>query len=176
MLAPALLAVALFTVPVQDAVAWGQYEWDYGAGSLSRHGFENGTEFPSGYWLEHATQIGSLYQLMFATGPGSSYFWNNGVQRGSAYFWRHGREAGSRYHWQNGRGCLSDFGWRNGASCSIDEVLVFQTLCIAQAIDVDPCRTIGARVDDWLSRGNASTFRTGGSPSEVIARMREAVD
>lgn len=172
MLAP-VLALALSLAPFQQTAAWGDYEWRTGVGMLSQHYFRNGTGFPSGYELERGTRAGSFYHLIFGTRPGSAYFWNNGVETGSAWFWRNGVEPGSRHYWRNGQACLSDYGWRNGAICDGREILTFQSLCIARAIDVAPCRSINARLEDWLARSSGLST---GDPAALVARMREAVD
>jgi hypothetical protein len=169
----AALALALSFAPYQQTAAWGDYEWRNGIGMLSAHYFENGTGFPSGYELSNGTRPGSFYHLIFGTRLGSAYFWRRGTEAGSAYFWRNGAEPGSRYYWRNGDACLSDYGWRNGAICGGEEILTFQSLCVARAIDVAPCRAINARLDRWLERSSSMST---GNPAEVIARMREAVD
>lgn len=176
MFAPVALAIlTLVTGPSQQpvAAAWGQYEWDHGAGPMSRHQFQYGATFPSGYFLDYGARAGSFYWLIFATEAGSAHFWDNGRAAGSAYFWRNGHGAGSRRYWQNGRGCLSEFGWRNGTSCSAPEAVVFQTLCIAEAVDLPPCDAINARLEDWLER---SPGLSTGDLSASIARMRDALD
>lgn len=176
MFAPVAFAIlALVAVPPQhpDEAAWGRYEWDHGSGPTSRYQFRYGATFPSGYFLEYGARSGSFYWLIFATAPGSAHFWDNGREAGSAYFWRNGYEAGSRHYWENGRGCLSDFGWRNGASCSASQVVVFQTLCIAEAVELPPCDAINARLDAWLER---SSGLSSSDPAAAIVRMREALD
>lgn len=176
MFAPAAFAIlALVAGPAQQQApaAWGQHEWDHGVGPMSRHQFQYGATFPSGYFLEYGARAGSFYALIFGAAPGSAHFWDNGFEAGSAYFWRNGHEAGSRHYWENGRGCLSDFGWRNGAPCSAPEAVVFQTLCIAGAVDPPPCDAINVRLEHWLAR---STGLSTGDPVAAIARMREGID
>lgn len=169
----AVLALALFVTPPQQTAAWGDYEWRNGVGMLSEHYFRNGAGFPSGYELVNGTRAGSFHHLIFGTRLGSAYFWNNGTEAGSSYFWRNGVGPGSRYYWRNGQNCLSEYGWREGAICDGREILTFQTLCVARAIDIPPCRTINARLEDWLE--GASGLSTG-DPAAAVARMREAVD
>ncbi|HZW16088.1 MAG TPA: hypothetical protein VFF66_07515 [Brevundimonas sp.] len=171
----AAIALILAASP-QQASPWGQYQWDNGTGFLSRHYFENRTGFPSGYMLVNSTRAGSFHYLLNGTGPGSAYFWQNGTASGSAYFWQNGLDAGSRHYWYNGSGCLSEFGWRNGAACTGGETLVLQVLCIAQAVDIDPCRAINARLDDHLSRDIHPWSGAPGASTETIARMRERID
>ena len=162
---------------LQQASPWGQHQWDNGTGVLSRYYFENRTGFPSGYMLANSTRTGSFHYLLNGTGPGSAYFWSNGTAVGSAYFWRNGVEPGSRYYWNNGRGCLSGFGWRNGAACTAGETLVLQVLCIAQAVDIDPCRAINGRLDNQLSRDRDIDFVPGpGTGAETVALMRDRID
>jgi hypothetical protein len=176
MFAPVAFAIlALVAVPPQqpDEAAWGRYEWDHGSGPTSRYQFRYGATFPSGYFLEYGARSGSFYWLIFATAPGSAHFWDNGREAGSAYYWRNGYEAGSRHYWENGRGCLSGFGWRNGAPCSAAQVVVFQTLCIAEAVELPPCDAINARLDAWLER---SSGLSSSDPTAAIVRMREALD
>lgn len=174
MLVPFLaLALALSPTPRQQTAPWGHHEWRNGVGALSEYYFLNGTGFPSAYQLANGTHPGSFHHLLSGTTPGSAYFWDNGLAPGTAYFWLNRHEAGSRYYWANGRGCLSEFGWRNGAACSSAEVLVFQMLCIAQAIDVAPCRVVNARLEEWMAR--ASWFSADG-PVATIVRMRERID
>lgn len=167
------LVLAISTAPPQQTAGWGAREWENGVGMLSKHYFLNGTGFPSGYELDNGTRPGSFYHLIFGTRPGSAYFWDNGLEAGSAYFWRNGVEPGSRYYWQNGQTCLSDFGWRNGAICDGKQILTFQSLCVAEAVDVAPCREINARLEVWLDR---STGLSTGDVSAPIARMREVID
>jgi hypothetical protein len=169
----AVAAVALFLAPFQQTAGWGDYEWRNGVGMLSAYYFENGTGFPSGYELEYGTRPGSFYHLLFGTRLGSAYFWGNGTEAGSAYFWRNGVEPGSRYYWRNGDACLSEYGWRHGAICDGKEILTFQSLCVAGAIDLAPCRAINTRLAAWLERGSG---RSTGDPAAVVARMREAID
>jgi hypothetical protein len=169
----AAAALALFFAPLQQTAGWGDYEWRSGIGMLSSHYFETGTGFPSGYELSNGTRPGSFYHLTFGTRLGSAYFWSHGTEAGSAYFWRNGVEPGSRYYWSHGDACLSAYGWRHGAICDGKEILTFQSLCVAGAIDLAPCRAINARLSTWLE-GAAS--RSTGDPAAVIARMREAVD
>ena len=169
----AALALSLAVAPYQQTADWGDHEWRNGVGVLSEHYFGNGSGFPSAWALENGARAGSFHHLIFATTPGSAYFWDNGVEAGSAYFWRNGMEPGSQYYWRNGQGCLSEFGWRNGAVCDASQVLTFQTLCVARAIDVAPCRSINARLDDWLAR---SSGLSSGDPAAAIARMRDVVD
>ena len=157
----AAIALILAASP-QQASPWGQYQWDNGTGFLSRYYFENRTGFPSDYMLANSTRAGSVHYLLNGTGPGSAYFWQNGL------------DAGSRHYWFNGRGCLSDFGWRNGAACTGGETLVLQVLCIAQAVDIDPCRAINARLDDHLSRD--WVLRVPGASAGTITRMRDRID
>jgi hypothetical protein len=169
----AALLLALSIQPPQQTAGWGDYEWRNGIGRLSEHYFRNGTGFPSGYELEHGTRPGSFYHLIFGTRLGSAYFWDNGVEPGSAYFWRNGVEPGSQYYWRNGQHCLSEYGWREGAICDGKQILTFQSLCVAQAIDLPPCREINARLEAWLER--SSSLSTG-DPALAITRMREAID
>lgn len=169
----AALAVVIFLSPFQQTAAWGDHEWRNGVGMLSAHYFRNGTGFPSGYELTNGTRAGSFHYLIFGTRPGSAYFWRNGVEAGSAYFWRNGVEPGSRHYWRNGQNCLSERGWREGAICDGAEILIFQSLCIARAIDLPPCHAIDARLEDWLERASGLSA-TG--PATVIDGMREAVD
>lgn len=176
MFAPVAFAVLALVAasPQQPGEArWGQDEWDHGAGPMSRYQFEYGSTFPSAYFLEHGARTGSFYGLIFADSPGSAYFWDNGLEAGSAYYWRNGREAGSRHYWENGRGCLSEFGWGDGVSCGAADAVVFQTLCVAGAIDVAPCRSINARLEDWLSRSSGISTS---DPAAMIARMREVIE
>lgn len=170
-LALAVLAAAPQTPPTY---AWGDREWSHGRGPLSRHYFEYGRHYPSSHELSYGEDVGSFYYLIYGNQVGSSYFWRYGRAEGSVYFWRFGRTAGSRYYWRYGRGCLSQFGWRNGAACTGGEALVLQILCIAQAIDIDPCRAINARLDERLSR-DSLTFVPGAS-AETVARMRERIE
>lgn len=174
MLVPVALAIALSAAPVQKTAVWGAHEWQTGAGPVSLHYFETGTGFPSGYELENGTKAGSFHHLFFSVERGSSHFWDNGLEAGSAWFWRNGHEPGSRYYWLNGRDCLSDFGWRTGAVCTGGDILVFQTLCIARAVDLPPCEAINRRLEAWLARDAVLT--TGGPLSEVVERMREVVE
>ena len=169
----AALVIALSQTPVQHPSSWGEHEWRTGNGFLSEYYFRNGTGFPSGYGFENGVRAGSFYYLLFGTARGSAHFWVNGVETGSAYFWRNGRERGSRYYWINGRGCLSEFGWRNGAVCDSRDILTFQSLCIAQAIDIAPCQAVNARLEDWLIRSSGLST---GDPSAVIDHMRAVID
>lgn len=171
------LTIALAAPGPQDMVApWGQHEWDNGAGFLSRHYFENRTGFPSGHQLENGTGPGTIHHLISGTGAGSAHAWLNGYDAGSAHFWENGYDPGSRHYWANGRGCLSEFGWRAGAACTSGEAVVFQILCIARAVQLDPCRAINARLDDWLSRDTDPFTGAPGLSSEAVARMRERID
>jgi len=167
------LALALSTSPPQQTAGWGDYEWRNGIGMLSEHYFLNGTGFPSGYELENGTRPGSFYHLIFGTRLGSAYFWDNGVEPGSAYFWSNGVEPGSQYYWRNGRHCLSEYGWREGAICDGKQLLIFQSLCVARAIDLPPCREINSRLDAWLERSSGLSMS---DPALTIARMRDAVE
>jgi len=169
----AVLALAFAIAPHQQTVGWGDHEWRNGVGRLSEHYFLNGTGFPSAYELENGARAGSFHHLVFGTRPGSAYFWLNGTSAGSAYFWRNGVEPGSQYYWRNGRGCLSEYGWREGAACDGREILTFQSLCVARAIEVAPCQGVNARLEDWLDRSSSLSIS---DPSEVIDRMREVVD
>ena len=169
----AALILALSTSPPQQTAGWGDYEWRNGIGMLSEHYFLNGTGFPSAYELENGTRPGSFYHLVFGTRLGSAYFWLNGTDPGSAYFWRNGVEPGSQYYWRNGRNCLSEYGWREGAICDGKQILTFQSLCVARAIDIAPCRAIDVRLEAWLER---SSSLSASDPALSIARMREAVD
>ena len=169
----ATLAVVLTLAPYQQTAAWGDYEWRNGVGMLSAHYFRNGTGFPSGYELDNGTRPGSFHHLIFGTRPGSAYFWRNGTGAGSAWFWRNGLEPGSRYYWRNGQNCLSERGWREGAICDGAEILPFQSLCVARAIDLPPCRAINARLEHWLE--GASGLSTT-DPATTIAGMREAIE
>ena len=171
----AAIALILAASP-QQASPWGQYQWDNGTGFLSRYYFENRTGFPSGYMLANSTRAGSFYYLLNGTGPGSAYFWQNRTASGSAHFWENGYEAGSRHYWYNGRGCLSAFGWRNGAACTGGETLVLQVLCIAQAVDIDPCRAVNARVDDWLRRDRNPFSGAPVTSAETVALMRNRIN
>ncbi|MCS6626931.1 hypothetical protein N0B44_28840 [Roseibacterium beibuensis] len=172
----AVLALALSAAPAQQTAAWGDDEWRNGVGMLSAHYFRNGTGFPSGHELENGTRAGSFHHLIFGIRLGSAYFWDNETGTGSAYFWRNGVGPGSRYYWRNGQHCLSDHGWRNGAICDGREILTFQSLCVARAIDVAPCDAINARLEVWLSR-DADPFSGAPGPSaEAVARMRGAVE
>lgn len=169
----AALALVLSFAPLQQTAGWGEDEWRSGVGMLSAHYFETGSGFPSRHELENGTRPGSFSHLIFGTRLGSAHFWDNGTEAGSAYFWRNGVEPGSRYYWRNGHACLSEDGWRNGAICDGKEILTFQSLCVARAIDLAPCRAINDRLDEWLE--GAPGLSTG-DPAEVIARMRGAVD
>jgi hypothetical protein len=169
----AILALAMSLAPPQQTAGWGAWEWDNGVGMLSERYFLNGTGFPSAYELEHGTRPGSFHHLIFGTRLGSAHFWDNGTAAGSAYFWRNGIEPGSQHYWRNGRHCLSDYGWREGAICDGKQILTLQSLCVAEAIDIAPCRAINARLVAWLER---SPGLSTGDMSAPIARMREAVD
>ena len=169
----AVLALALGIAPHQQTAGWGDYEWRNGIGMLSEHYFLNGTGFPSAYELENGTRPGSFYHLVFGTRLGSAYFWLNGTDVGSAYFWRNGVEPGSQYYWLNGQHCLSEYGWREGAICDGKQILTFQSLCVARAIDIAPCRAIDVRLEAGLER---SSSLSASDPALSIARMREAVD
>ncbi len=169
----AVLALLLSTAQAQPTVPWGEHEWRNGVGQASEHYFHNGTGFGSAWQLDNGTRAGSFYFLAFGTGPGSSHFWSQSVEAGSAYFWRNGLRPGSRYYWFNGRGCLSEFGWRNGAACSGPELLTFQALCIAGAVDVAPCGAINRRLDDWLQ---TSSGLSTGDLGAVVREMRQALD
>lgn len=174
MLAAALAFAILAQTAPTEGVRWGEHEWLNGTGFLSRYHFVNRTGFPSAHYLRNDTGSGSIHYLFNATTEGSSYFWENGVRPGSRYFWRTGHEPGSRYYWEHGQGCLSRYGWRGAATtCTSGEVVVFQTLCIARAIDVAPCRAINAELDQRVSRSDssASTYSAG-----VLARMRAGVE
>lgn len=169
----AALALALFATPPQQTAGWGEWEWENGVGMLSAQYFRNGTGFPSGYELEYGARPGSFHHLIFGTRLGSAYFWDNGLEPGSAYFWRNGVEPGSQYYWRNGQHCLSDYGWRDGAICDGKQILTFQSLCVAEAVDVAPCRAINARLEAWLERSSGLST---GDISAPITRMREAID
>lgn len=169
----AVLALSLAAAPYQQTAGWGDYEWRNGVGMLSEHYFLNGTGFPSAYELENGTRPGSFYHLVSGTRLGSAYFWLNGTDLGSAYFWRNGVEPGSQYYWRNGRHCLSEYGWREGAICDGKQILTFQSLCVAEAIDLPPCREINTRLDAWLARGSGQWTR---DPADAVTSMREAID
>ena len=169
----AALILALSTSPPQQTAGWGDSEWRNGIGMLSEHYFLNGTGFPSAWELENGTRPGSFYNLIFGTRLGSAYFWDNGLEPGSAYFWRNGVEPGSQYYWRNGQHCLSEYGWREGAICDGKQILTFQSLCVARAIDVAPCRAINARLEAWLER---SPGLSTGDMSAPITRMREVIE
>ena len=171
-----MLAALVIAALLQQVSPWGQHQWDNGTGFLSHHHFENRTGFPSGYMLANSTRAGSFHYLLNGTGPGSAYFWLNRTASGSAHFWENGHDAGSRHYWYNGRGCLSRFGWRNGAVCTSGEALVLQVLCIAQAVDIDPCRAINVRLDDQLSRDSVLIEVVPGASAETVALMRERID
>ncbi|MBA4804888.1 MAG: hypothetical protein H2038_09585 [Brevundimonas sp.] len=174
MVAAALAAAVLATAP-QDRPghAWGEQEWTYGRGPTSRHYFEYGDRYPSGHELAYGRGAGSFYYLIFGDQIGSAYFWRYGRTEGSAYFWRYGRTGGSADFWRYGRGCLSETGWREGAACTGAEVLVLQTACIAQVVDIAPCRAINARLDEWLANAGTISSRP---PADVVAEMRRPLD
>lgn len=168
----ALALVAQTTAPAAGEPAlWGEHEWRNGAGFLSRHYFENRTGFPSAHYLLNSTRPGSIHHLFNATSAGSSHFWENGVRPGSRHFWKNGHEPGSRHYWENGRGCLSRYGWANTTSCTAAEVRVLQVLCVAEAIDIAPCRAVNALFDDWATR---SDFTGPGYFADILARMRQS--
>ena len=169
----AALALALSLTPPQQTAGWGDHEWRSGVGMLSEHYFRNGSGFPSSYELVNGARPGSFYHLIFGTRLGSAYFWTHGTEAGSAWFWRNGLDPGSRHYWRNGQACLSEYGWREGAICDGQEILTFQSLCVARVIDVPPCRAINARLEDWLEGASGQST---GDPAAVVARMREAVD
>ncbi|GAA0870359.1 hypothetical protein GCM10009116_21950 [Brevundimonas basaltis] len=175
MLVPAFI-LALTVAPAQETASWGQHEWDNGTGFLSRQYFENGRGYPSGHLFENGIKAGSIRYLVSGDGRGSAHFWLNSRDPGSAFFWRNGRDPGSRHYWDNGRGCLSELGWRLGAACSSADTLILQTLCIAKAIDIPPCRPINARLDDWLSRETGDVIYPGDlsihSYADLVVRMR----
>lgn len=167
------LVIALSTPAPQQTAGWGAWEWDHGVGMLSERYFRDGAGFPSARELENGERPGSFHHLIFGTRLGSAYFWDNETGPGSAYFWRNGVGPGSRYYWRNGEHCLSDYGWREGAICDGPEILTFQSLCVARAIDLPPCREINARLEAWLER---SPGLSTGDMSGAIARMRETID
>lgn len=178
MFAPAAFALALALVarPQAATTPWGQHAWDNGTGYLSRHYFENRTGFPSGHYLVNRTGPGTIHHLISGTGAGSAHAWLNGHNAGSAHFWENGVEPGSRHYWANGRGCLSELGWRVGAACTSGEILVFQILCIAKAVELDPCRAINGRLDAWLADDTDPFTGAPRLSSETVARMRERID
>lgn len=174
MLATALAAAMLAAAPqVSPGYVWGEREWEYGRGPLSRHYLEYGNGYPSRRELLYGNRAGSFYYLIFGREVGSSYFWRYGNTAGSAYFWRYGRTPGSRHHWRYGRGCLSEQGWRDGGACTGAEVLVLQTACIAEVIDIPPCRAVNAHLDEWLASAGSLSSRP---PAEVVADMRRWPD
>lgn len=170
----AALAVALFAgLQTAPGHAWGEREWEYGRGPLSRHYFESGEGYPSGHELSYGNRTGSFYYLIFGDQSGSAYFWRYGTLPGSAYFWRYGRAAGSEHHWRYGSGCLSESGWRDGASCTGPEVVVLQTVCIARAVDIAPCHAVNGRLEAWLANAGGLGTRP---PADAVAEMRRALD
>ena len=174
MLAAALASAVLAAAPqTSPGYAWGEREWEYGRGPLSRHYFEYGDRYPSRHELFNGNRTGSFYYLIFGAEAGSSYFWRYGNTAGSAYFWRYGRSAGSEHHWRYGRGCLSEQGWRGGSDCTAAEVLVLQTACIAEVVDIPPCRSLNAHLDEWLASAGSLSSRP---PAEVVAAMRRGPD
>ena len=168
-----VFALVLAIAPYQQTAGWGDYEWRNGIGMLSEHYFLNGTGFPSAFELENGTRPGSFYHLVSGTRLGSAYFWLNGTDLGSAYFWRNGVEPGSQYYWRNGRNCLSEYGWREGAICDGKQILTFQSLCVARAIDIAPCQSINARLEDWLDRSSGLSTS---DLTQTVERMREVID
>jgi hypothetical protein len=154
-LAAALLAAeAAAQVPARAPIPFGQNEWFYGTGPLSRHNFNQGYGPGSRYALTRSSEAGSLYFLMRGTTAGSAYFWSKGTEPGSAYFWQKGTTVGSRYYWENGDGCLSRYGWLRGATCEPEAVALVLVVCAAGALDGEPCTAIlGVLGADGASRG-----------------------
>lgn len=171
------LAVALGrpeAAHAQDAVAFGVDEWTYGTGPLSAYHFQYGTGPVSDYWLRYAVEPGSLYHLLNGTDVLSAYWWLNATGPGSAYFWHNGTEAGSQYWWHNGAGCLSEAGWRTGARCGAASARFVVTLCIARAIELEPCAAVEATLAEWLP-GQDGWYVGGGGASGRVEDMRAAV-
>lgn len=175
MLAPAALSLAVLVGAPQSlpTYAWGEQEWTYGRGPLSRHYFQYGKNYPSSHELFYGDDVGSFHYLIYGNRVGSAHYWRYGRAAGSAYFWRYGRTAGSEYYWRYGRGCLSETGWRYGARCTGAEALVLKTACIAAVIDISPCQGVRTRLDEWLAGvGGVS----GPPPSETVDQMRRPFD